>query len=273
MSRHLVVALLAPTFMAALSVGLLKAQAEKSPVFEVASLRAHPTGGIFLRPWLPTFQCPPGRNCGILGTRFREEAVSLAELIIDAYGVKKFQIAGLPAWGDSGRDVYDLEAKVAGEIPPTVDEVRLMLQAFLADRFQLKIHHESRLLPVYSLVAAKTGVKLIPNRAPCPVVPGVSNRNAPTTQPKREESPLPWSFYAEQLSVRANAPVIDETGLDGGGYCTADGGDPLFAILFEMQSGASVFTAAEEKWGMKLESKKASVDVVVIDKVERPTEN
>ena len=268
-SRFLAV-LLAP----ALSAGLSKAQAPTTPVFEVASLKRRPVPrGIIVKPWLPTFQCPPKSNCGILGTRFREEAVSLAELIVDAYKIKKFQIAGLPAWGDSGSDVYDLEARVTGETPPAVDEVRLMLQAFLADRFQLRIHHESRQLSVYSLVAAKNGAKLIPDKAPCLVVPGVGG-NAPRTRPKTDDAPLPWPFYAEFLAGRARQPVIDETGLDrGGGYCTADGVDPLLALMFAMQDGASVFTAVEEKWGMKLESKKAPVDVIVIDKVERPSEN
>src|SRR5579863_6816293 len=103
--------------VAALGVSLLRAQAGTSPVFEVASLRPHPgpARSIPMKPWLPTFQCPPGLNCGILGNRFREEAVTLAELIMDAYKVKKFQIAGLPTWGDSISDGYDLEAKVEGE--------------------------------------------------------------------------------------------------------------------------------------------------------------
>jgi uncharacterized protein (TIGR03435 family) len=273
MNKQLCAALSAPALVVALSVYHLKALAAASPVFEVASLRPYPSPrGTLVRPWLPTFQCPPGFSCGILGNRFREQGVTLAELIVDAYKVKRFQIAGLPAWGDSG-DVYDLDAKVAGENPPTADQVRLMLQAFLADRFQLRIHHESRMLPVYSLVVAKQGVKLIPNKAPCLGVPGVGDGNAPGTPRKRDDSPLPWSFYVEQLSVYAHQPVIDETGLDGGGYCTRDGVDPLKAVLFETRTGASVFTAAEEKWGMKLESKKAPVDVVVVDKVEKPSEN
>jgi uncharacterized protein (TIGR03435 family) len=277
MNRHSWTTRLGPALVVALSVVSLKAQPGSGPAFEVASLRPHPgpAGGILIKLWLPIFQCPPRHNCGILGNRFREEAVSLAELIMDAYKVKKFQIAGLPAWGDSQGNMYDLEAKVEGESPPTVDRVRLMLQAFLSDRFQLRIHHESRLVPVYALVPLKKGVKLIPNKdkALCPVIPG--RKEALASLRKRDDSPLPWSFSAEQVAVRAQQPVIDETGLDGdAAYCTDDGADPLLALLFEMSGDrASVFTAVEEKWGMKLESKKAPVDVVVIDKVERPSAN
>jgi uncharacterized protein (TIGR03435 family) len=202
--------------------------------------------------------------------------VSLAELIMDAYKIKKFQIAGLPPWGDSQTDMYDLDAKVEGESPPSVDQVRLMLQAFLADRFQLRIHHESRLLPVYALVPGKKGVKLFPNKdtVSCPVIPGL--KATPTSPRRRNDLALPWCFAAEQVAARAQRPVINETGLDGDAtYCTVDQEDPLLAVMFAMDTGdgASVFTSVEDKWGMKLESRKASVDVVAIDKVEKPSAN
>jgi uncharacterized protein (TIGR03435 family) len=101
MNRPLFSALSAPALVAAFCLALLKGQATASPAFEVASLRPHPLStGVYIRPWLPTFQCPPKWNCGILGNRFREDRVRLAELIVDAYKVKQFQIAGLPAWGE-----------------------------------------------------------------------------------------------------------------------------------------------------------------------------
>jgi uncharacterized protein (TIGR03435 family) len=275
MSRHFFAAFWTSALIIALGSPPLRAQAQRGPIFEVASLRLHPPPprGVVHRLWLPTFQCPPGWKCGILGDRFRELAVSLADLIMDAYKVKKYQIAGLPEWGDSGRDLYDLDAKIGGDDPPRVDEVRLMLQALLTDRFQLRVHHESRPLRVYSLVAAKNGVKLLPNKIPCLAVPGVRDGNAASTSRHRDDDPLPWSFNAELLFTYAGRPIIDETGLDGSGYCAVDGVDPLLAVMVEMADGASLFTAVEEKWGMKLEPKTAPVDVLVIDKVERPSEN
>jgi uncharacterized protein (TIGR03435 family) len=271
MNRHFLTAL-----FAALGVSLSNAQSTTRPVFEVASLRPHPgpARGILIKLWLPTFQCPPRRNCGILGNRFREESVTLADLIMDAYKVKNFQIAGLPAWGNSQSYMYDLDAKVEGEGPPTVDQVRLMLQAFLADRFRLRIHNENRLLPVYALMPAKKGVRLIPSKAPCLARPG--QKDVPTTARQSDDPRLPWSFDVEQVAARAERPVINKTELDvESGYCTVDGENPLLAVLFDMYSGdrVSVFTAVEEKWGMKLESDKAPVDVMVVDQVERPSGN
>ena len=80
----------------------------------------------------------------------------------------------------------------------------------------------------------------------------------------------------EQVAARAQRPVINRTELDAdAGYCTADGENPLLAVFFDMYTGdgVSIFTAVEEKWGMKLESENAPVDVMVVDRVERPSEN
>ena len=257
-----------------LGVSLLKAQTAAAPAFEVASLRPHPVaGGIIIHVWTAGFQCAPRQGCGIHGNRFREVAVGLAELIIDAYKVKKFQIAGLPPWGDSGSDVYDLEAKLPGETPPTADQVRLMLQALLADRFQLKIHHETRQMSVYALVPDKKGIKLVPNKAPCLHVPEFDGHPA-RTRAKTDDPAPAWAFYAQALTISTHQPIVDETGLDGEGYCTPDGVDPLTALYFAMTDlGPSVFNAVEEKWGMRLESKKEPVDVIVVDKAERPSPN
>ena len=72
--------------------------------------------------------------------------------------------------------------------------------------------------------------------------------------------------------------MIDETGLDGGDYCTADGKSPILALMEEAfgndgTGGSSIFTAVEDTWGMRLEPKKAAVDVLVIESVTRPSEN
>ena len=147
-----------------------------------------------------------------------------------------------------------------------------MLQAFLADRFQLRIHRESRVLPVYALVAVSKKSKLIPEQAPCLVIPGRAGGPA-TTLRKTDDSPMPWSFDVEVLAVQAGQPVIDQTGRTGSGYCTIDGVSPLTALLYELDSSASIFIAVEDAWGMKLEPKKAPVDVIVIDQVKRPSEN
>jgi uncharacterized protein (TIGR03435 family) len=151
-----------------------------------------------------------------------------------------------------------------------------MLRTLLADRFQLRIHHETRVVPVYALVVSKNGFKLIPGQEACLGNPGTKNRVASAGQ-RTSEYLFPWAFYAQELSMYTDRPVIDESGLDGAGYCTADGRSPILAIMPETEPqdgpGSSLFTAVEEKWGMKLEPKKAPVDVLVIDSVEKPSGN
>jgi uncharacterized protein (TIGR03435 family) len=285
-------------------VGLVKAQSEAPLAFEVASVRQRvmPGAGMIRRPWSSTIQCPPPLRCGISGTKFNEEAASLTDLVMDAYGVKRFQISGLPSWGDTGRDVYDIAAKVEGDRTPTLDQVRRMLQTLLADRFQLRLHHETKELPVYALVPAKNGPKLKPTTGPCSP-PGAAggggdrdgNKGGGTGTPGGDEAAaflFSWERLPEMLSGLAGRPVIDKTGFEGR-YCTLDGQEPLVAVMGAPQmgpgagrgreprsaspdadsGGASIFTAVEEKLGLKLEPQKGPVDILVIDSVARPSEN
>jgi uncharacterized protein (TIGR03435 family) len=280
----------------------VKAQSPAATAFEVASVKPHiiPQGFI-RRPWSAGIQCPPF-NCGISGNRFGEEVASLADLIMDAYAARRYQISGLPSWGDSGRDVYDVTARVEGGTA-TLAQVRRMLQTLLADRFQLKIHHETKELPVYALVIAKNGPKLTPAQKPClaPPIPGGGGATKGGGGPAGGGGGDPmgefirsWERVPEMLSMMTDRPVIDKTGFEGA-YCTSDGQDPLLAVMMQVapaggrggrgaspdraaipdadSGGSSVFTVVQEKWGLKLEPQKGPVDILVIDHVERPTEN
>ena len=146
--------------------GALQAQSQTPPAFEVASVKQDKSHQWVRRPWSPNIDCGPVAKCGLFGNRFSDRVASLDDLIMDAYSVKRFQISGLPPWGDTGTDVYAVEATVGGE-HPTLNDARVMLRTLLADRFQLKIHRETRELPVYALVVARNGPKLAPsdNRA------------------------------------------------------------------------------------------------------------
>ena len=80
------------------------------PAFEVASVKRRViSGGFVRRAWSARIECPPF-HCGIAGMRFTEEVASLVDLIIDAYQVRRFQIARVPGWGDTGQDVYEIAA-------------------------------------------------------------------------------------------------------------------------------------------------------------------
>jgi uncharacterized protein (TIGR03435 family) len=254
----------------------LAALACAQPAFEVASIKQHPIKeGFVRRAQSSTLQCPPF-HCGISGNRFSEEMASLTDLIMDAYNVRRYQIGNLPDWGDSGHDVYDINATVEGDRAPTLAQVRVMLQTLLADRFQLKLHRQTKELPVFALVVAKNGPKL----KPCN-----EGGAAPDEMTTFHRS---WERIAELLSMNAGRPVIDKTGLDGV-YCTSDGQDPAMAVMTEIGNASrkasggegrattpdesSLFTAVERKLGLKLEAQKAPVEILVIDHVERSAGN
>jgi len=277
---------------APLFVGLVKAQSEAPLAFEVASVKQHDIPfGFVRRAESSTIECSGVGNCGIFGNRFTEEKASLKDLIMDAYKVKRFQIASLPSWGDTGRDVYDIAAKVEGNRTPTLDQARRMLQTLLADRFQLQVHHETRELPVYALVVGKSGSKLTtpkPGQA-CNAGAGGEGggmgggrKGGGGGAPRNDETEAflsSWERMASLLSAVADRPVIDQTGLQGP-HCTPEGNSPFLAVLMtarglnadDAPAEASVF-ALLQRWGLKLEAQKGPVDMLVIDHVERPSGN
>ena len=253
------------------------------PAFEVASVKPRViSGGFVRRPWSARIECPPF-HCGIAGMRFTEEAASLVDLIMDGYQVSRFQIAGVPKWGDTGQDVYDIAAKFPEGQTPTLERARRLLQVLLAERFQLKVHHETRDLQVYALVAGKGGSKL--KRAPAgQACGGEALEDDPT-----DAFHTSWDLVPELLGVFAGRPVIDKTGMSGH-YCTADGRDAMSALDMraimggrggrrdfsetgDTDSAANVFSEVQQKWGLRLDAQKGPAGVVVIDHVERPSAN
>jgi uncharacterized protein (TIGR03435 family) len=128
------------------------------PAFDVASIKPNTSGNNMI------FIDSPG------GGRFRASGMTVRGLISNAYQVRDFQIQGGPAW--SGADRFDIEAKSDADIPK--EQTPLMVQRLLADRFQLRMHRETRELPVYELSVAKGGNKLQAVAAPPGPVPGAA---------------------------------------------------------------------------------------------------
>ncbi len=149
---------IAGTVLAAWICSLVHAQsstdakpAEARPEFEVASIKPSPLPGrgtIRLDPQKGAGMDDPGRVTYTLST--------IRDLIVEAYGVKRYQVSGGPKWLDSER--FDIVAKVPEGA--TKEQVRVMLQNLLAERFKLTVHRESKELPVYALVVAAKGPKL-----------------------------------------------------------------------------------------------------------------
>lgn len=235
----------------------LPAQTPRS--IEVASIRVH------------SFKSPDRDGPPISGNRFGAGG-NLKQLIINAWDLKIWQVLGGPAWvtnPSTDTDYYDIMLKAEGDEPLTQPQARLLLQSLLADRFQLRVHRETKETPIYALVIGKGGPKLKENApdATCRLQPHVSLEMVTATF-----TGCPTSMLVRLLSGAADRPVIDKTGLSGAyDFHLEFARDPAGATG---ESGyASMFTAVQEQLGLKLESQKGPTEVVVIDRAERPTEN
>jgi uncharacterized protein (TIGR03435 family) len=225
---------------------------------------------------------------------FSATNISLKRLLERAYDIKEDLISGEPGWVDSAR--FDLKAKV---VDPNIDELkklspeqrRSMLQPVLTERFQLKVHTETRILPIYEMVVAKGGPRFKETQ-PGETADGdkgsgtigrggMSVRNTELTA--RE---VPLSSLTDVLSRQLHRTVLDKTGLTGKYDLelkwAPESSDPMFKGTDGSQqrtepapdaTGPSLFTALQEQLGLKLQSGKGPVETLVIDHVEMPTEN
>jgi uncharacterized protein (TIGR03435 family) len=271
--------------------GLACAQVSRAQApaqFEVASIKPNTSGQgrALIRP------APGGR--------LTVENFSLRMLLTFAYKVRDFQISGGPAWMNSDR--YDIVAKADSNVVPE-EMMTVLLQALLEDRFQLKVHRETKELPIYALVAAKSGfkfdepkegpcVKIDPAAPPKPRAPGeklpnycgtfmIGPRTIDATQISTEQ-------LATGLSNIMGRKVFDKTGYTGmldvhlewrPDESTAALGALMGPAPGEQanpgadSAGASIFTVLQERLGLKLESQKGPVEILVVDHAEKATEN
>jgi uncharacterized protein (TIGR03435 family) len=291
--------------------------AEPAVAFEVASVKPAPEGtGLGFR---GGFTGGPGaRDPG----RWTANNMSLASLVIIAYGLKRYEYAG-PSWLDTAR--FNIEAKVPEGA--TRDQLKMMLQNLLVERFKLNFHREKREMQVFELQVAKTGPKLkqsaetsqaegagpaepaglpsdpskvkldkdgFPELHPG-VVPRLIMMNG---RARAHDTRQTTQQIAAMISNQVGRLVTDATGLQGkydytltwvttsnsvsplnpgapaiASALAAGGGAPA-ASLSDPDSGPTIFVALQEQLGLKLEPKKGTVDVLVVDRIEKtPTEN
>ena len=219
---------------------------------------------------------------GLPGGGLSATGVTLKMLIMDAYNVKAFQVSGEPAWVDTAR--WDVEAKVAG-VQQRLSQAQTgpMLRALLEDRFQLGIRRESKEMPVYALVVGKGGSKLTLHTGE-PPPPGQGIRQGRGMFSVKKGSIAPLTRELERQLARV---VIDRTGLQGEYDYTLDwapepgqGGPESIGLPPRAEpaapsdsKGPSIFTALQEQLGLKLDSEKGPVEILVIEHVEKPSEN
>jgi uncharacterized protein (TIGR03435 family) len=184
-----------------------------------------------------------------------------------AYGVQDNQISG-PAWLES--DHFDILAKA--DSSATEDQMKIMLQTLLADRFQITFHHQNKELKSFVLAVAKGGPKLSPAAAPDakPYRQNSANGTIARSMTIRE--------FGDFISGPLQMPVVDETGLTGKYDFTIDFTpylpDPSKNMDAARPDATSILMAVlEGELGLKLESRKAQVDVMVIDHVQKPSDN
>jgi uncharacterized protein (TIGR03435 family) len=202
----------------------------------------------------------------IVGTRVTASAMDLLGLVQYAYALQGYQVSGGPTRGDR----YDILAKPEGGAPPSKEQARQMLQNLLADRFHLTFHRETRVLPVYALVVGKNGPKLQES-----VKPGSPRGHigaAYNMQMTMSNSTM--ELLAGDLSKwgEMGRPVLDQTGLAG----TYD-----YKLAWLGQNAPpgfesdlpSLSIAVRDQLGLRLVSQEAPIDVLVIDSVEKPSEN
>lgn len=244
-------------FAALLLVPLaLSAQVQQ---FEVASIRRHD-------PPLPRI------DISTSGPTLHAEADNLFELIMWAYDLKiNSQVSFADAESPLLDTFYDIVAKAGGERVPTQAEFRQMMQALLADRFKLKTHRETRNLQVYDLVIGKSGSKL---KASAPDAPGMGRmtlegRNYRTTRANASMNEVVRAI----MNAFLDRPVVDHTGLTGTYQLDLTYTPDLRNRPANEPGDISVFTAVQEQLGLRLDPKTEPIEVLVVDSVERPTEN
>jgi bla regulator protein BlaR1 len=213
------------------------------------------------------------------GGQLTAMGVTLKFLIMQAYQVRAFQVSGGPGWVAADR--WDIQAKPEGiEGRPSGAQEAVMVRALLEDRFQLKAHRETKEMPVYALVVAKDGPKL--SAAVDTSVHG--GRTPPGAWTLKNVGTADLVRY---LSQQLSRTVIDKTGLSGHydvklewtpergeGGPEAIGLPPRPDVATPPSTaGPSIFTAIQEQLGLKLESTKGPVEIVVIDHAEKPSAN
>ena len=266
---------------AALAVSVALAQApaappsSAAPTFDVASIRQNVASAdghnhIYNNP---------------AESHFRTVNLSLKDLVQFAYGLPKSQIVGGPAWFDS--TMFDIDAKsdfsVDAQLKALPDtearqQKRLMVQALLADRFQLKTHPETRELPEYALVIAnpKSGPKFKPSDANGTTVSTTGGTGIQRIHVQGSDHTL--ELLARELAQVLGRAVIDMTGIDARYDLTlrwmpADRPPPMLNGAPDPNPPPDIFTAIQEQLGLKLEPSKGPVPVLVIDSVAMPSEN
>jgi len=260
----------------------------KNEAFEVASVRLNKSGdGNGMLRQMP-------------GGRMTATNMPLRQMITFAYNLAGYQLVGGPGWINANR--YDVSAKMEGNpdsafVPGSTaaNPMQIALQKLLADRFKLKVHRETREKDIYAVVIVKPGAPgpgLRPTKQDCAAAAAAAQRGAPPPAPgsnapfcgiqggpgRLKFGGLPSAALAQAFSGPSGRMVVDRTGLTGSwdfelNFAPEQRGQAPGANPPADSDLPGFFTAIQEQLGLKLESTKGPVDVVVIDGVEMPVDD
>jgi len=244
--------------------------ADANPAFEVATIK-------------PSDPARPGKIFTVRGQDVVTVNTTLNDLISMAYNLHARQITGGPSWLDS--DKYDVTGRPDVPGQPSVAQIKIMLQKLVADRFQLKFHREKKELSVYAIGIAKAGAKINKSQADPKGLPGLFfGGGGPGAGISFNVMNATIADVAGTLqAVVLDKPVVDQTGLaekydfivkftPDAGQMAGFGGGPAPAAD-NPDAPPDLFAAFQQQLGLKIETSKAPVDVLVIDKVEKPSAN
>jgi uncharacterized protein (TIGR03435 family) len=240
--------------------------ANADPSFEVATIK-------------PSKPDEQGRAFLVQGRRFKIINQPLSAILCFSYDVQAKQLIGLPPWADT--DKYDIDAEPDGEGAPSGKQWKRMLQKMIAERFKLTFHKEKKELPVYVLSVGKTGPKLTKSEGDPNGLPGLFFRGKLGDLGVRNANMGDFTGLMQEAVL--DRPVLDQTGLTGRFdftlLWTPDDsqfqgmGAKIPPPTDAANAPPNLYTAIQEQIGLKLEATKAPADVMVIDHVEKPSDN
>jgi uncharacterized protein (TIGR03435 family) len=242
--------------------------ANADPAFEVATIK-------------PSNPARPGKLFTVKGADVITINTTLSDLITMAYDLHLKQISGAPSWVESEK--FDLTGRPDVPGQPNVAQMKIMIQKLLADRFQLKFHREKKELSVYALTVGKGGPKFAKSERDPNGLPGLFfGGPGPGMNFNVTNATMPQFASVMQGSV-LDRPVVDQTGLaekydfilkwtPGPGEFLTMGGPPP-SPPDSVDAPPDLFTAIQQQLGLKLDSTRAPADVIVLDRVEKPSDN
>jgi uncharacterized protein (TIGR03435 family) len=212
----------------------------------------------------------------MIGRHFATYNMNLRYLIQWAWSLQAKQVAGGPPWLDKAR--FDINGEIDGDGIPNQNQWKIAVRKLLIERFQLQIHHEKQEMPAFALTIARGGPKLAPGdgnvRAHQSM--GFTGPAGQTMHGYGVNASI-GDFIGELQRLTMNRPIVDKTGLTGVYTIqivfTREEPDALGMTQLPDTAAPNLLVALQEQLGLKLQSTKTPVDVIVIDQAEQPEAN